>query len=305
MRQECDSFYKLEHDINDLASLTQLIFESQDQPDNQILNDLDAQYIILNNQIMQMELSLLFHDSYDKHNAILSIHSGAGGIDAQDWALILFRMYAKFLDRHNWKYKILDENRGEEQTLKSITLEVIGEYAYGYLKSENGVHRLIRISPFDAEKMRHTSFALVEITPLLENTEDIIIDPKDLRIDTYLASGHGGQGVQTTYSAVRIVHLPTQITVTCQNERSQHKNKEIALKILYSKLRKIAMQEQDTMKKTLRGEHKTAEWGNQIRSYIMQPYRLVKDHRTQYEEPDIEAVLNGKIDEFIKIFLKL
>jgi len=240
---------------------------------------------------------------YDKNNAILSIYAGAGGDDAQDWAEILLRMYLRFCKKRNWETKIIDKSSGQKAGIKSVTIEVEGEYAYGFLKGESGVHRLVRISPFDAEKMRHTSFALVQVLPEIEDVK-VEINPSDLRIDTFLASGHGGQYIQKNKTAVRIVHLPTKITVTCQSERSQHQNKERALKILYSKVYQYQQSKKEEEKARLRGEFKSASWGNQIRSYVLHPYKMVKDYRTGYETKDVEKILDGNLNEIIESYLK-
>ncbi|PJE76086.1 peptide chain release factor 2 [Candidatus Uhrbacteria bacterium CG10_big_fil_rev_8_21_14_0_10_48_11] len=246
----------------------------------------------------------MFRGTYDDHNAILAIHAGSGGTEAQDWVEMLLRMYLRFAERHGLTARIVDEHRGQEAGIKTVTVHLNGRYAYGYLRSEHGVHRLVRISPFDAEKMRHTSFALVEVLPELESIEEQAIDPKDLRIDTFLSSGHGGQSVNTTYSAVRIVHTPTGITVSCQNERSQQQNRETAFKILQSKLHQRALAEQAEEKQDLRGSYQSAEWGSQARSYVLQPYRLVKDHRSEFETADTDAVLDGELDPFVEAYLK-
>jgi peptide chain release factor 2 len=214
-------------------------------------------------------------------------------------------MYSRFVEQKGFEMTILDESRAEDVGIKSIMVRVTGRYAYGYLKSEAGVHRLVRISPFDAEKMRHTTFALVEVIPELDEIEDIELDPKDLRIDTYLSGGKGGQSVNTTYSAVRIVHLPTKIAVACQNERSQLQNKETAMKILKAKLHQLKVEEQKKQKSDLRGDYQSAEWGNQIRSYVLHPYKLVKDHRTDEETTDAEGVLEGALEPFMEAYLRM
>ena len=266
--------------------------------------DIKTHFEELKKRFADLEFFVLFSGKYDKNNAIVAIHAGTGGTDAQDWAEMLLRMYLRFSERHNLEARIIDESRGGEAGIKSVTLDVRGSYAYGWLRSEAGVHRLVRISPFDAEKMRHTSFALVEVLPELGEIEEIKIDPKDLRIDTFLSSGHGGQSVQTTYSAVRITHIPTGIVVTCQNERSQQQNKETAMKVLRARLHKIFESERETEKKKIRGAYQSAEWGNQARSYVLQPYKMVKDHRTKFETADVESVLDGKLEGFVEEFLK-
>ena len=246
----------------------------------------------------------LLNDEYDKEDCILEIHSGAGGTEACDWVLMLSRMYQKYFDNNLFKYEILDYLDGDEAGLKSITFSVKGEYAYGFLKSEIGVHRLVRISPFDSNARRHTSFASVLVTPLINKDINIDINPNDLRVDVYRSSGKGGQGVNTTDSAVRLTHIPTNIVVTCQSERSQIQNKETALKLLKNKLYLLEKEKQEQEKNSNYKEQKNIEFGSQIRSYIMAPYQLVKDHRTNYEETDVEKVLNGKIENFIEEYLK-
>lgn len=251
-----------------------------------------------------MEFFVLFNSKYDIYNAIVSIHAGTGGTDAQDWAQILERMYLRFVEKKNWQAEILDRSMGNEAGIKNVVIKISGRYAYGYLQSEGGVHRLVRISPFDAEAMRHTSFALVEVIPELPDTEDIKIIDEDLKIDLYRSSGPGGQNVNKTETAVRITHKPSGLVVACQSERSQLKNKENALKILRSKLFKLQEEAKEKEEKKLKGDIKRAEWGKQIRSYVMQPYQLVKDHRTNYEESDINNVLDGGIDKFIESYLR-
>lgn len=289
---------RLEKAVVDLAHVL-------DDPDAEHLRrDIEKQLGKLEDEFRNLEFRILLSGKYDERPAILAVHAGAGGTDAQDWAGMLLRMFLRYAERKGWRTRVLDESRGAEAGYKSVTIEVTGRFAYGELKSEAGVHRLVRISPFDAEKMRHTSFALVEVIPDIGDVADIKLEEKDLRIDTYLSSGHGGQSVQTTYSAVRIVHLPTKIMVTCQNERSQRQNKETALKILKSKLAAIEYQKQEEEKRKLRGEYKSAEWGSQIRSYVLQPYQMVKDHRTKVETADVQGALDGKLEAFVEGYLK-
>lgn len=253
--------------------------------------------------IAELEKEAMFNGEHDSKYAILSIHAGAGGTEAQDWAEMLERMYLRYGERKNWKCEVLDTTRGEEAGIKSATIAVSGYNAYGHLKCEAGVHRLVRISPYDADKARHTSFALVEVIPDLGENAEIEIDDKELRVDVYRSSGKGGQSVNTTDSAVRLTHLPTGTVVAVQNERSQLQNKERALKILKSKLVQIQLAQRARENAELRGEHKSAEWGNQIRSYVLQPYQQVKDHRTGFTSADPNRVLGGDIDAFIESYL--
>lgn len=279
-----------------------MLAEAQDAT---LADELEAQHTDLTRRFEEFEFIALLSEKYDESNAILALHAGAGGVDAQDWTEMLLRMYLRFAEKQGWQTKVLDESRGEEAGVKSVTVHVQGRYAYGYLKSEAGVHRLVRISPFDAEKMRHTSFALCEVLPELEELdEEIPIDEKDLRVDTFMASGHGGQSVNTTYSAVRIVHIPTNITVSVQNERSQKQNRETALKILRAKLHQIEIAKQQEERSKIRGEYHEAAWGNQIRSYVLHPYKQVKDHRTKHESKEPDAVLNGELIPFIEAELR-
>ncbi len=239
------------------------------------------------------------HGKYDKRNAILAIHAGAGGADAQDWAEMLLRMYLRFCEKRNWKTNISSKTDGEEAGIKSVYIEIEGEYAYGYLKSEKGVHRLVRLSPFNANNLRQTSFALVEIYPEVES-EEVNIEESDLEIGTFRSSGPGGQSVNTTDSAIRIKHKPSGIVVSCQTERSQIQNRKSAMTILRTKLLELQIKKTDQEQKSAKGQHISAEWGNQIRSYVLHPYKLVKDHRTGVETADTEAVLDGKLDIFLK-----
>jgi len=255
-------------------------------------------------QLHQLEIKATLAGQYDQNNALLSLHAGAGGTEAQDWAEMLLRMFERFSERRGFRYQILEISSGEEAGIKSATIKISGPYAFGYLKSEAGVHRLVRLSPFDADKARHTSFVLVEVIPEIEQSSDIEIDEKDLKIDVYRSSGHGGQSVNTTDSAVRITHLPTKIVVACQNERSQLQNKNTALKILQSKLLALKLKEQKEEESKLRGEHLSAGWGNQIRSYVLHPYKQVKDHRTGFTSTNPEEVLGGNLNGFIESYLK-
>ncbi len=303
LKNRLASWEKLRDETADLREIAKL-----DEEDQTVDLRLEAEQrlVELIERFRNLEFQILFAGKYDSHNAIMAIHAGAGGVDAMDWSEMLLRMYLRYAERNGFKSRILEESRGAEAGIKSVTLEIKGPYAYGHLKSEHGVHRLVRISPFDAEKMRHTSFALVEVLPELDEFDEteIVIRPEDLRIDTFLASGHGGQSVQTTYSAVRIVHEPTKITVSCQNERSQAQNKATALKILRAKLYELELQKLQKEKKQLRGEYKSAEWGNQIRSYVLEPYHLVKDLRTGLESSDPQKVLAGDLDQFVEAYLR-
>lgn len=252
----------------------------------------------------KFEKQKLYSGKFDKEDVVLAVHAGAGGDDAQDWAGMLLRMFLRYCENKGYQTQILNETKGAEAGIKSATIEVKGNLAYGNLKSEAGVHRLVRLSPFNSDNLRQTSFALVEVTPLLKEVDkEIEINPADLKIDTYRASGAGGQHVNTTDSAVRITHLPSKTVVTCQNERSQLQNKEKALAILRSKLVQIKEQEKAKEKQKLKGKHKSAEWGNQIRSYVLHPYKMVKDHRTGHQESNPDSVLDGEIDGFVEAFL--
>ena len=284
--------------------LEELVAESAELKDDSLDKEACAQYQKFKKQYEKLEFYVMFSDKYDESNVILSLHAGTGGVDAQDWAQILERMFLRFAEKMKWKAEIIDRTLGNEAGIKSATYSIKGRWAYGYLKSESGVHRLVRISPFDAEAMRHTSFALVEVIPELPDTENVEINENDLRIDVFKSSGPGGQGVNTTDSAVRIKHNPSNIVVTCQNERSQHQNKETALKILKSKLFKLEEEKRESEELKLRGEAEKAEWGKQIRSYVMQPYKMVKDHRTKHETQDIDGVLDGDLEMFMEAYLR-
>jgi peptide chain release factor 2 len=290
--------------LKEVRDLEEIVAVANKENDNSFAEESDAKYEELKKRIGELEFFVLFSGEYDRSNAIISLHAGTGGVDAQDWAEILERMFLRFAEKKGWKAELIDRTVGNEAGIKSATYNIKGTWAYGYLKSENGVHRLVRISPFDAEDMRHTSFALVEVIPELPETVDIEIKDEDLRIDVYRSSGPGGQSVNTTDSAVRIVHKPTNISVTCQTERSQHQNKESAMKILKAKLYKLQIEEREQEELKMRGEAQKAEWGRQIRSYVMQPYKMVKDHRTDYETQDVEGVLDGDLEKFMEAYLR-
>ncbi len=290
---------------SELYNLKELVEVSEIEKDKSIIVEAESKIAELELVFAKLEFSMLLSGRHDASNAVMSIYAGAGGTDAQDWAEMLMRMYFRYSENKNWKVKLVDESRGTEAGIKSATFFVQGRYAYGYLKCEVGVHRLVRQSPFNADALRQTSFALVEVIPELDDKVKIEIKPEDLRIDTFMSGGKGGQSVNTTYSAVRIVHIPTKITVSCQNERSQAQNKEMAMKILMAKLAKLKEDELLQEKQELRGEYHTAAWGNQIRSYVIHPYHMVKDLRTDYETADTDAVLNGDLDNFIEAKLRL
>jgi len=292
----------LRADAKDLLEYAALAAGEGD--DEGVEEDVVARLAEIRSRFEKLELGTLMDGDHDASDAICAIHAGAGGTDAQDWAEMLTRMYFRYAEREGWKVKVLDESRGQEAGIKSIVFSVEGRYAYGYLKCEAGVHRLVRLSPFNADQLRQTSFALLEVLPDIGDVADVEIDPKDLRVDTYLSSGHGGQGVQTTYSAVRLTYLPTGMIVTCQNERSQTQNKETAMRILKARLMAIRLTEHEAEKKKLRGEFQSAEWGSQIRSYVLHPYHLVKDHRTKHETADTDAVLGGDLGPFIEAYLR-
>jgi peptide chain release factor 2 len=284
--------------LDDARTLHELAREGED-----VGNDLAAAVQTLTERVEATELGTLLSGEHDGSAAIVEIHPGAGGTESQDWAEMLYRMYMRWAERKGFRVQTLDWQAGEEAGIKSVTISVEGPNAYGYLKAERGVHRLVRISPFDAQARRHTSFASVDIIPEVEGDIDIVIDDKDLRVDTYRSSGAGGQHVNVTDSAVRITHLPTNIVVTCQNERSQHRNRDVAMGILRAKLADRAREHAEAKMAQEVGEKKKIEWGNQIRSYVLAPYRMVKDHRTGFEMGDADRVLNGDLDGFIRAFL--
>jgi len=292
---------QLDKRVTELLDMTTLAIEENDQSiQEEIQRDIEE----ITSQLDELETRLILSDEYDARAAILAVHAGAGGTESQDWAEMLFRMYLRWAEQHKYKTEILDTSIGEEAGIKSATVEIKGDYAYGYLKSEHGVHRLVRLSPFDADHARHTSFVLVEVLPEAEEEIDIKVNPEDLKIDTFRSSGPGGQHMQKTSSAVRITHLPSGLVVACQSQRSQRQNKESALKVLYARLLELKRAEKEREKTKLKGERIEAGWGNQIRSYVLHPYRMVKDHRTNYETSDTTAVLDGELDDFIAAYLR-
>ncbi len=299
--ERIETFEELAEEIEEIEVLYQLASEEVNEEE---LESLEERTEKLSRRMDSFQLELFMDGDFDDKNCYLGINAGAGGTDAQDWAGMLLRMYTRWLERKDFSYQSLGVSEGEEAGIKSATLEVEGEWAYGYLKAEAGVHRLVRISPFDSAGRRHTSFASVSVTPKFEEDVEVELDQNDLRIDTYRASGAGGQHVNVTDSAVRITHEPTGITATCQNERSQHKNKDTAMKILKSRLYQLKMEKRAEKIEEIQGEMKEIEWGSQIRSYVLHPYQKIKDHRTEVEVGDTESVLDGEIDPFIQAYLK-
>jgi peptide chain release factor 2 len=300
LKTQVESWLKFETELHDLEDLTA---EAAKETDKALEADLKAKFSVSKGLYEQFRLTTFLSGKYDDHDAIMSIHAGAGGVDAQDWAEMLLRMYTRFSEDENFKVTILDKSMGGEAGIKSAVVEIQGAYAYGYLKSEAGVHRLVRLSEFNPAHTRETSFALVEVLPAIEISE-FKLNPDEVEIEAKTSRGHGGQSVNTTYSAIRATHKPSGLTVTIQNERSQSQNKEQALKILTSKVAALEEQKQREARLELRGEFHSAEWGNQIRSYVLHPYKLVKDHRTGYETSDAEGVLEGNLEEFVKKYLE-
>jgi len=297
LEDEINNWEELKNNISNLNSLI------KDKQAEELLGELNNNFKEIKNKYLDLEKQIYLQGKYDKYTAILSIQAGAGGVDAQDWSSMLERMYLRFAERNNWKVLYLSSSSGSEAGIKSSTFKIQGNYAYGYLKNEAGVHRLVRLSPFDADHARHTSFAMIRVLPELQEV-DFNIKDEELKIDTFRASGRGGQSVNTTDSAVRITHIPTGLTAVCQNERSQLQNKKQALIYLKSKLQQYMEVEKEEEKKILKGEYTEAAWGNQIRSYVLHPYKMVKDHRTKYESNNPDDILDGDIMEFIKANLE-
>lgn len=299
--RKIDLVKSLSSEIDNAKAMIELLEEVEDEA---LFGELEGTLSSLSDRIESARLETLLSGKYDSYNAILTLHAGAGGTEAQDWVDMLFRMYGMYAEKAGFKLRVLDVLPGEEAGLKSVSFLVSGDFAYGYLKAEKGVHRLVRISPFDSNARRHTSFASLEVMPEIEEAPDIVIRPEDLKIDTFRSSGAGGQHINKTESAIRITHIPSGIVVACQTERSQVQNRETAMKMLYSKL--VEKQELEEAEKlaSIRGDVKKIEWGSQIRSYVFCPYTMVKDHRTGFETSDITAVMNGDIQGFINEYLK-
>jgi len=285
----------------DLAELIEL---TEDSPDPKLEAEIGVELDQLTTQLEKSEFQLIFQGEHEESNAIMAVHAGAGGTESQDWADMLMRMYLRWAERRGYRTEVLEISPGEEAGIKSVMFEVQGDYAYGYLKGEHGVHRLVRLSPFDSDHARHTSFALVEVLPEAEENVDVVIDLKDLRIDFFRSSGPGGQHMQKTSTAVRITHLPSGLVVTCQSQRSQHQNKDLAMKVLQARLLEMELARKSQERAKLKGERIEAGWGNQIRSYVLHPYKMVKDHRTGFQSGNPTAVLEGDLDDFIDAYLR-
>jgi len=298
LREQVDDWRNFERRLKDATELAGLDDES-------LRADLETEISTLETELENRSFTAMLSGPYDTDDALLAIHAGAGGTDSQDWAAMLMRMYLRWAEKNGYQTEILDSSEGEEAGIKSATISISGKYAYGYLRSEKGVHRLVRLSPFDAAHRRHTSFTLVEVLPQVAfDSPEVPIDPADLKIDVFRSSGAGGQNVQKNATAIRITHLPSGIVVTCQNERSQSQNREFAMRILRSRLLEIKKAEKDEEIAILRGEYTKAEWGSQIRSYVIHPYQMVKDHRTEHETGNTQAVLDGNLEEFMEAYLR-
>ncbi len=296
-----ETWHGLKNNVDDLAEMINLIINEEDVS---FQNEIQLEIKRLSQRLDGLEIKLMLNGEYDDRNAILALHAGAGGTESQDWAEMLLRMYTRWAEKHNYDINVLDTSPGDEAGIKSAMLELRGDHVYGYLKSERGVHRLVRLSPFDADHARHTSFVLVEVLPEVKEASEINIDSEDLKIEAFRSSGPGGQHMQKTSSAVRITHIPTGILVVCQNQRSQYQNKEAAMKILHARLLEHQRQERETERAKLKGKRIDAGWGNQIRSYVLHPYKMVKDHRTNFETGDTGRVLDGDMDDFMVAYLR-
>lgn len=300
LKEEVESWRSLD---DKASSLHELLTLSIEEKDNSLLESFSQELVEVQERLAELEFKLVLSGPYDERNAIMAIHAGAGGVESQDWASMLVRMYMRWAERRGFKGELLEVSVGEEAGIKSAIVQISGQFAYGYLQAERGVHRLVRLSPFDSDHARHTSFALIEVMPEVEEGTDLVINSDDLKIDVFRAGGAGGQSVQKNSTAVRITHLPTGIKVSCQNERSQHQNKEFAMRILMGRLVERELAEKAKAMAKIKGDHISPEWGNQIRSYVLQPYRMVKDHRTNFETSDADGVLDGDLDDFMRAYL--
>jgi peptide chain release factor 2 len=301
LKEETQSWRKLEQRVNDLIELVALSLQEEDVSlEQEVRSEVDR----ISAEVERLDFQLLLGSEYDRRNAIVAFHAGAGGTESQDWAEMLLRMYVRWAERRGFRTEMLDTSPGEEAGIKSAMLEIKGEFAYGYLRSEHGVHRLVRLSPYDSDHARHTSFAMVEVLPEVEQAMEVKISPDDLKVETFRSSGPGGQNMQKTSSAVRMTHLPSGLVVSCQSERSQYQNKEIALKVLQARLLEQERVKRADEKAKLKGEQQSVAWGSQIRSYVLHPYRMVKDHRTGLETGDTTSVLDGDLDELMEVYLR-
>ena len=301
LKEETETWRKLEHRANDLMEIVEISLREEDVSlEGEIRSEVDR----ISSDLDRLDFELLLGGDYDRRDALIGVHAGAGGTESQDWAEMMLRMYLRWAERRGYRAEVLDTSPGEEAGIKSAMLEISGVHAYGYLRSEHGVHRLVRLSPFDADHARHTSFALVEVLPEVEQAMEVKINPDDLKIDTFRSSGPGGQNMQKTSSAVRITHIPTGLISTCPSQRSQHQNKEVALKVLQARLLELEWKRKAEERDKLKGEHVAAAWGNQIRSYVLHPYKMVKDHRTGFETGNASAVLDGDLDEVMEVYLR-
>ena len=301
LKEETESWHELERQVNELVELIDL---SLQEGDISLEQEIHSATDRISSQLDRLDLQLLLGGEYDKRDALLAIHAGAGGTESQDWAEMLLRMYMRWAEKRGYTADLWDTSPGEEAGIKSAMLEIKGRYAYGYLRSEHGVHRLVRLSPFNADHARHTSFVLTEVLPEVGQTTEVIANPDDLKIETFRSSGPGGQHMQKTSSAVRITHIPTGLVATCQSQRSQYQNKDVALRVLQARLLELELEKKAEERAKLKGEHLSAGWGNQIRSYVLHPYRMVKDHRTGRETGNTTAVLDGDLDEFMEAYLR-
>lgn len=302
LKEQTQSWHELKQKVEDLVELINLSLEEKDAS---LQQEIHSEIEQIAPYLERLEFQLLLSGEYDKRNAILAIHAGAGGTESQDWAEMLLRMYLRWAEKSNYQANLLDTSPGEEVGIKSAMLEIKGSYAYGYLKSEHGVHRLVRLSPFDSDHARHTSFVMVEVLPQVAQAMEVRINPDELRVDTFRSSGPGGQHVQKTSTAVRLTHLPTGMTASCQSQRSQLQNKEVALRVLQSRLLELERAKRAEERAQLKGDVLAMAWGNQIRSYVLHPYKMVKDHRTGYETSNANVVLDGELEEFIQAYLRL